>query len=130
MEDAMATYEYNHTHVVSSNPGGLVDFFRQVMGVTDIQERLLQGQKAWDVSIGSLVLRISGNTAADEALKMRKETPQPGFHHLALTVSNLDEAVRDLKKSGVEFIIEPKPGTGPAFIRTKGNILFELIQKR
>jgi catechol 2,3-dioxygenase-like lactoylglutathione lyase family enzyme len=126
----MLTYEYNHTHLVSSNPAEVVDFFRKIMEVTDIKERLLQGQKAWDVNIGSLMLRISGNTTADEALTKRGETPGPGFHHLALTVSNLDEAVRDLKSSGVEFILEPKPGTSPAFIRAKGNILFELIQKR
>ncbi|MFH1639703.1 MAG: VOC family protein [Chloroflexota bacterium] len=126
----MATYEYNHTHVTSNNPEEVVDFFSKILGATNIQERMLAGQKAWDVNVGGLLVRISYNTSADEALKKRQETPPPGFHHLALSVSNLDEAVADMKSKGVEFVVEPQPGKSPAFIKTKGNVLIELIQKR
>jgi catechol 2,3-dioxygenase-like lactoylglutathione lyase family enzyme len=55
---------------------------------------------------------------------------QYGLHHLGMAADNLDEAVKDLKAKGVEFVLEPKPGAGPAFIIAPDGVLFELTQAR
>jgi catechol 2,3-dioxygenase-like lactoylglutathione lyase family enzyme len=132
----MPKYEVNHTHLTSANPKATVEFYTQKLGGKITAERMLSGnQPAWDVDLGGLLIRISAGTGADDALKT-KQSPwttmraQYGLHHLALTADNLDEAVKDLKAKGVEFILEPKPGSGPAFIMAPDGVLFELIGAR
>lgn len=129
----MLKYEVNHTHLTSANPKAAVDFYTKNLGGKVISERMLSGnQPAWDVDLGGLLIRISATTGADETLKTRQAAKvamraQYGLHHLALTADNLDETVKDLKAKGVEFVIEPKPGTGPAFIMAPDGVLFEII---
>jgi catechol 2,3-dioxygenase-like lactoylglutathione lyase family enzyme len=129
----MLKYEVNHTHLTSVNPKAAVDFYVKNLGGKITAERMLSGnQPAWDVDLGGLLIRISATTGADDILKTRQAAKlamraQYGLHHLALTADNLDETVKDLKAKGVEFVIEPKPGTGPAFIMAPDGVLFEII---
>ncbi len=132
----MPKYEYNHTHHTSANPRAAVEFYTKNLGAKVTREFMLSGNKpAWDIDLGGLLVRISEGTGADDVLK-NKQAPkitmraQYGLHHLALTVDNLDEAVKDLKAKGVPFVLEPKPGSGPAFIMAPDELLIELIQKR
>ena len=132
----MPKYAVNHTHLTSSNPKAAAEFYTKNLGGKITREFMLSGnQPAWDIDLGGLLIRISGGTGADEALKT-KQSPwvtmraQYGLHHLALTADNLDAAVKELKARGVEFVIEPKPGTGPAFIMAPDGVLFELIGAR
>jgi catechol 2,3-dioxygenase-like lactoylglutathione lyase family enzyme len=68
----------------------------------------------------SVLVGYDGQMAAIELMPVRHagpnpaETPryQPGLRHLALRVSNFDEAYRKLKEQGVKFITEPMPSVG------------------
>ena len=132
----MPKYEINHTHLTSANPKAAVEFYVKNLGGKVTAERMLAGnQPAWDVDLGGLLLRISSGTGADDILKTKQAAKidmraQYGLHHLGLTVDNLDEAVKDLKAKGVEIFLEPKPGTGPAFIWGPDGVMFELIGAR
>ena len=132
----MPKYTYNHTHHTSSNPKAAVEFYTKNLSAKVTREFMLSGnQPAWDLELGGLLVRISGGTGADESLK-NKQAPkvsmraQYGLHHLALTVDNLDATVKDLKSKGVTFVLEPKPGSGPAFIMAPDDLLIELIGAR
>lgn len=135
----MPKYEYNHTHHTSSNPPAAVEFYTKNLGAKVTREFMLSGNKpAWDIDLGGLLVRVSGGTGADEALKNKQAAkiamrPQYGLHHLALTVDNLAAAIKDLKLKGVEFVLEPTgsvPGSGPAFIKCPDDVLIELIGAR
>ena len=133
----MVTYTNNHTHITGSNPRRLVDFYTRVMGGKINREFLLSGHPAWDVDLGGLLIRISGWSNADDVLQKRfsiaSGKSRYGLHHLAMTVSDMDQAYAELSASGAEFVQPPKT-TGPtskvAFIIAPENVLIELIWRK
>ena len=55
-----------------------------------------------------------------------------GLDHFGMTVTNMAEAVAELKAKGVVFAVEPKqirPGTTIAFLTAPQNVSIELIQR-
>jgi catechol 2,3-dioxygenase-like lactoylglutathione lyase family enzyme len=128
----MISYEHSHTHIRTSNPPAVIDFYTKVLGAKLIAERALGGGRvATDLDLGGVPIRISGSTGADKILE--PSGPHIGLHHLGLAVENLGEAVADLKSHGVEFILEPGetvPGTNAAFVMVPENVLIEVAQKK
>ena len=131
----MISYKYDHTHLTSSDPGEVAEFYCKALGARVVRELTLHGKKAVDLDIGGLWVRVSCITGADEALQ--KEQPAGkgdkfGLHHLGLAVSNLDASAADLKSKGVEFIVEPiesRPGIRYAFIKAPDNVVIELVER-
>ena len=99
----MSSYSYSHTHLSSKDPVKSVEFYTKVMGakITGIRES--RGQKVVTVDFGGLSVRITGRTGADNDWKGLRF----GLHHLGLFVSNMEEAIADLKSKGAELIVEP-----------------------
>ena len=59
-------------------------------------------------------------------------SPYMGLDHFGMTVTNMAEAVAELKAKGVHFTVEPKqirPGTTIAFLTAPQNVSIELIQR-
>lgn len=134
----MASYKHAHTHITSATPEAVISFYRKAMGLKVVKETTLgSGEKAYDLDMGGIPVRISRTTGADEALKQEqlaktgKENPPWGLHHIALEVDNMAEAAVELKTSGAEFLVEPKevrPGFWLAFVRCPDGTLYELLQ--
>ena len=134
----MALYKHAHTHITSATPEAVISFYRKAMGLKVIKEIILgSGEKAYDLDMGGIPVRVSRTTGADESLKQEqlaktgKENPLWGLHHIALEVDNMSEAAMELRTCGVEFVVEPKevhPGFWLAFIRCPDGTLYELLQ--
>ena len=131
----MAEYFSDHTHITSPDPKKAADFYINVMGGKLIRAFEIAGrggQRAQDISLGGLVIRISASTGADPSLKEEyaaaKGRHQYGLHHLGIKVNNLAEAVAELEAAGAELVF-PYKGSGAAFVIAPGNVLFELTQK-
>ncbi|MBM4285902.1 MAG: methylmalonyl-CoA epimerase [Deltaproteobacteria bacterium] len=83
---------------------------------------------------GESSLELLLPTAADSPVAKFLETRGEGFHHMALEVENIDEAVASLKAAGVRLIDEtPREGahgTRVAFIHPKSTfgLLLELVE--
>jgi catechol 2,3-dioxygenase-like lactoylglutathione lyase family enzyme len=68
----------------------------------------------------SVLLGYEGQMAMIELMPVKHEGPQPGsvprlqpgWRHVALRVSDFEEAYGQLKKLGVEFLFEPVPSVG------------------
>ena len=135
-------YKYDHTHLTSSDPRKVAEFYAKTLGARVTRELAVFGQRMVDLDIGGMSVRISSTTGVEEAQKKKQppaaepaeevEEPQFGLHHFGLLVENLDEAAADLKSKGVEFIVKPteaQPGLRYAFIQAPDNVRIELIQK-
>ena len=124
----MANYKHDHTHITSADPGSVVEFYRKTMGLKIIQEiDLGGGNKATDVDMGGVPVRISATTGADDVLG-----EVYGLHHISLEVDDLNSGVADLKANGAETVVEPKQapsGAWLAFVRCPDGTLYELLQK-
>ncbi len=124
----MANYRHDHTHITSPNPQSVVEFYQKAMGLKIIKEiELSGGNKATDIDMGGVPVRISATTGADAVLG-----EVYGLHHISLSVDDLKSATADLKANGAEIVIEPKQtpsGTWLAFVRCPDGTLYELLQK-
>ena len=124
----MAHYRHDHTHITSTDPKSVVAFYQKTMGLKILQElELGGGNKATDIDMGGVPVRISATTGADSVLG-----PVYGLHHISLAVDDLKSGVADLKANGAEIVVEPKQtpsGTGLAFVRCPDGTLYELLQK-
>lgn len=124
----MAKYKHDHTHITSPDPEAVVAFYTKVMGLKVINEiELAGGNKATDVDMGGVPVRISSSTGADSVLG-----EVWGLHHISLDVDDIKSAVSDLKENGAEIVVEPKQtpsGTWLSFVRCPDGTLYELLQK-
>lgn len=124
----MANYRHDHTHITSADPKSVVAFYQKAMGLKVIQElELGGGNKATDIDMGGVPVRISASTGADAVLGALY-----GLHHIGMEVDDLMSAAAELKANGAEFIVEPKQtpsGTWMAFVKCPDGTLYELLQK-
>jgi catechol 2,3-dioxygenase-like lactoylglutathione lyase family enzyme len=100
--------------------------FRQIASDNKTPPAVLLGYEEGGPMIEVMPVRDAGPSPA--------ETPrfQPGFRHLALRVSDFDEAYRRLKNLGVKFLFEPIQPMGGgklvAFRDPEGNEL-QIVQR-
>ena len=138
MGGTMVNYKHHHTHITTNNPETVANFYTEAMGLKVIGEiTLASGEKAYDLDMGGIRVRVSRTTGADEVLRQEQlsetgqDTPIQGLHHIALQVDNLANAAKELKSVGVQFLLEPKEirtGHWMAFARCPEGTMYELIQ--
>ena len=124
----MVTYKHEHTHITTSEPDKIIDFYTNVMGAKIIKEIESAGRRLVDVDLGGIPVRISSGTGADKDWTGLKY----GLHHIGLQVDNMDEFIAKMKANNVEIVTEPfQPGPGikAAFIKCPDGALYEIIEK-
>jgi len=100
--------------------------FRQIASDNKTPPSVLLGQEGDGAMIEVMPVKDAGPSPA--------ETPryQPGLRHLALRVSDFEEAYRRLKNLGVKFLFEPIPALGGgkivSFRDPEGNEL-QIVQR-
>lgn len=103
-----------------------------VMGEPEEVEE--QGIIAMMFDVGESKIELVQPTRPDSPVGKFLEKKGEGFHHVAFQVDDLEEALRELKESGVELIDEkPRVGAGGtrmAFLHPKGahGVLTELVE--
>jgi methylmalonyl-CoA/ethylmalonyl-CoA epimerase len=111
-------------------------FYREHFGVSlDEPEQVEeQGIIATMFDVGESKIELVQPTRPDSPVGRFLAKTGEGFHHVAYEVEDLEEALRELKESGVELIDEePRVGAGGsrmAFLHPKGayGVLTELVE--
>ncbi len=120
VEDLAATAEFYKEHFGAS------------MGEPEEVEE--QGIVAAMFDVGESKIELLAPTSPDSPVGKFLAKKGEGFHHVAFQVDDLEEALRELKESGVELIDEePRIGAGGtrmAFVHPKGahGVLTELVE--
>ncbi|MEJ7873287.1 MAG: methylmalonyl-CoA epimerase, partial [Rubrobacteraceae bacterium] len=93
-----------------------------------------QGIVAAMFDVGESKIELLAPTSPDSPVGKFLAKKGEGFHHVAFQVDDLEEALRELKESGVELIDEePRIGAGGtrmAFVHPRGahGVLTELVE--
>ena len=111
-------------------------FYREHFGVSlnEPEEVEEQGIVATIFDVGESKIELVQPTRPDSPVGRFLAKKGEGFHHVAYEVEDLEEALRELKESGVELIDEkPRVGAGGsrmAFLHPKGayGVLTELVE--
>lgn len=126
----------HHTAVVVPSLEEALSFYKDVLGMRAGEPRLLpeQGVRAVFLQSGGgrieLIEPVDGTSGVARFLA---ERGRPALHHVCYEVGDLDGAVAELERSGVELIDRaPRQGLDGrvAFLhpRASGGVLIELIE--
>ncbi len=128
----MASYGYDHVHLISPDPVKTAQFYEEMFGAKrEIVRKMPDGRT-------SVVLDLNGSSIL---IVEAKPQPKPiqaspennyGLEHFGLTTDNLEAAVAELKVKGVRFkqeITVPRPGIKIAFLWAPENVIIELVQR-
>ena len=125
----------NHIGIAVSSIEEAVKLYTDVLGLELKGVEVVADQKVKTaiIPVGESKIELLESTDPDGVIAKYIERRGEGIHHLALEVSNLQDALDTLAKQGVALIDE-KPrngveGTRIAFLHPKGTkVLIELVE--
>jgi lactoylglutathione lyase/methylmalonyl-CoA/ethylmalonyl-CoA epimerase len=125
----------NHIGIAVKSIDEAAKFYIDALGlkVKDIEIVATQKVKTAIIPVGESKIELIESTDPDGVIAKYIEKKGEGLHHLALEVSDIEEALGLLKARGISLIDE-KPRTGVentriAFLHPKGTkVLLELVE--
>jgi lactoylglutathione lyase len=112
------------------NPEETARWYQDKLGAEVIRTKMADGSNRIDLNLAGQKVFVAQADAGKAGAA--PSSPYMGLDHFGLTVTNMAEAVAELKAKGVTFTMEPKqirPGTTIAFITAPENVSIELIQR-
>ena len=125
------TYQLDHFHIVCNDPKTTADYFHKMFDAKVI-ESVQDGKPRIDLDLDGITIFLL-KTPEGENVPLSHPTRYRGLDHFGLRVKNLDKTAAELKRRGVEFIVEPRsprPGMKMAFIRGPENVRIELLERQ
>ncbi len=122
----MPDYTFDHVHLMSRDPDGLVEFCRRMFGATVIATPVAGGVRTVMLDFNGRRVHVTGGELADGPAG-----PHYGVDHFGLSTDDMDAAVADLRSKGACFSQEPampRPGVRTAEITGPDNVRIELVQ--
>jgi lactoylglutathione lyase/methylmalonyl-CoA/ethylmalonyl-CoA epimerase len=126
----------DHIGIAVENLDESLDFYQNLLGLSLTGVEEISDQKVSTAFIRLMDTNIELLTPTDDESPIRKllDKKGKGIHHIALEVDNIETALDELKKKGVD-LIDDKPRIGAhnkkiAFIhpRSAGGVLLELCE--
>jgi methylmalonyl-CoA epimerase len=113
-----------------------VKLYTEVLGLTVRGIEVIVDQKARTaiIPVGETKIELIESTDSEGTIAKFIESRGEGLHHIALEVTNINEALQDLTKKGIPLIDQkPRKGvenTDIAFLHPKGTgrVLLELVE--
>ena len=133
----MQINKINHIGIAVNNIEEAIKLYTDVLGleVTNIEVVADQKAKTALIPVGESKIELIESTAPDGVIAKYIEKRGEGIHHLALEVSNIQDALETLAGKGIT-LIDQKPRSGVentsiAFLHPKDTkILLELVEPR
>ncbi len=126
----MPKYWFDHVHLVTKNPETAAGFYEKMFGAKrDGFLELPDGRKLVSVAIDGASIKTSN--PRPEPLVPNTLPDGCGLEHFGLGTDNIEEAVAELKASGVRCVLEIKaisPTTKIAYFISPEDILIELLE--
>ena len=126
----MVAFTWEHVHLRTPHPEETAAWYHDKLGAEIIRTRMADGSNRIDLNLAGQKVFIA--QAEPGKAGEAPSSPYMGLDHFGMTVTNMAEAVAELKAKGVHFTVEPKqirPGTTIAFLTAPQNVSIELIQR-
>ncbi|MDF1591837.1 MAG: VOC family protein [Desulfobacterales bacterium] len=123
------TYRLHHLHLLCSDLEKTIAFFTETLGADLVERKQFSNVDGATLDLNGAIinLRIARD---DEKVSAGATVAQYGFHHIGLTVDDVEQTYRELSSKGYVFSIPPKEvGKNKiAFFNGPDNIIIELLQ--
>ena len=126
----MVAFTWEHVHLRTPDPEETARWYQDKLGAEIIRTKMADGSNRIDLNLAGQKVFIA--QAEPGKAGGAPSSPYMGLDHFGMTVTNMAEAVAELKAKGVAFTMEPKqirPGTTIAFLTAPQNVSIELIQR-
>jgi len=132
----MGSVRIDHIGIAVHTLEGAVEFYKNVLGLNQIETEILEDRKLKVAMIPmgesriELLEPMKGEETVSVFLKKRGE----GIHHIAFLVTDLDGLLKRVVESGIRVIGKPSIGVGGkriAFLHPKdvNGVLVELVEE-
>lgn len=125
----------DHIGIAVKNLDEAIKLYTEVLGLKVDAYETVEEQKVKTaiINVGESKIELLESTTPDGTIATFIEKRGEGIHHLALTVSNIETALQEIKAKNIPLIDEkPRKGvqsTRVGFIHPKGSkILLELVE--
>lgn len=123
------TYRLHHIHLISSDLEKAITFFTESLGAKLVERKKFSGSAGATLDLdGAIInLRIARD---EERMSAGAKVSQYGYHHIGLTVDDVERAHQELSAKGYVFSIPPREAgeNKIAFFSGPDNIIIELLQ--
>ncbi|MBF8265371.1 MAG: glyoxalase [Dehalococcoidia bacterium] len=126
----MPNYWYDHVHLISPDPIKTAEFYENMFNAKRVGARKRpDGGTSVELSLnGSRILIMSGQIQPGAASPSGASN---GLEHFGIKTDNIEVAVADLKRQGVQFrdeIRQAMPSVKIAYFWAPENVLVELVE--
>ncbi|HEX9976008.1 MAG TPA: methylmalonyl-CoA epimerase [Dehalococcoidales bacterium] len=126
----------DHIGIAVKSLDEAVKLYTEVFGLKVRSMEIIADQKARTaiIPVGETKIELIESTDSEGAIARFIESRGEGLHHIALGVTNINEALQDLTRKGIPLIDQkPRKGvenTDIAFLHPKGTgrVLLELVE--
>jgi lactoylglutathione lyase/methylmalonyl-CoA/ethylmalonyl-CoA epimerase len=126
----------DHIGIAVKSIDEAVKLYTEVLGLKVRGFEVIADQKARTaiIPVGETKIELIESTDSEGAIAKFVESRGEGLHHIALEVTNINEALQDLTSKGITLIDQkPRKGvenTDIAFLHPKGTgrVLLELVE--
>ncbi|MEW6671964.1 MAG: VOC family protein [Thermodesulfobacteriota bacterium] len=123
------TYRLHHLHLLCSDLEKTIAFLTETLDAVLVERKKFGGVAGASLNLNGTIINLR-IAREDDKVSTGAATTQYGYHHIGLTVDNIDEAYRELSGKGYVFTGPPiQAGTNRiAFFKGPDNITIELLQ--
>ncbi len=130
-------FEFEHVHIKCHDVNLVKRFYETMFGAKPVDEGKVRNARVIIMKLGDAYITLS-EPGEGEVLEVPKEPREDvwiryGIGHFGVRVKNLEDAVRELKAKGAEWIWEPREireGVKVAFIRGPKDDVIEIVERR
>lgn len=129
-------FKFDHVHIKCHDVNVVKRFYEKMFSGRVVSEGMVRNASMVVIELGGthIILTEPGDGEKLEPLKSPREDVwiRYGIGHFGLCVKDLDEAARELRAKGAEFIWEPREvrgGVRVAFIRAPEDDVIEIVQR-
>ena len=122
-------YQLNHIHVLCSDLEKMICFFTDNLEASLVQRKKFGGADGASLNLQGTIINLR-LAQKDEKINEDTSCSFYGFHHIGLTVEDIEDAYKELTDKGFDFFV-PITDTGNskiAFFKGPDNITIELLQ--
>ncbi|SHH14895.1 methylmalonyl-CoA epimerase [Thermosipho atlanticus] len=132
----MKAIKIDHIGIVVRDAKERLKLYRDFLGlkVEKIEELPERGLKVYFIQIGETRFELLEPLSESSEITKFLETRGEGIHHIAVNITNIEEAVKLAKENGFKPLSEePKKGAGGTKVlflhpKTTGGVLLELVE--
>jgi len=129
-------FKFDHIHIKCHDINIVKKFYEEMFNANIVYEGKIGNAPMIMIKLGDTAINIS-EASGKEVLESSKKSRENiwiryGIGHFGVCVEDLDEATRELKRKGAEFIWEPRDirkGVRVAFIRGPEDDVIEIVQR-